>query len=212
MGTTPTPCQKAAGTGCSGLQALGPLHSQMSQAVPGCGGCGQAPVGTCSHHLPALLHTFPVSGHSVSHHTPGARCLSFARANILCPTRLCPGWKWGQTGLQKAYQGKTLLHGAECASQTSLAALQVPQPRVLQGCTSAQHFPAGMKEGIFGHKQNQSTLPSSCPKVRHHRSSPWCWVWCGHLAIRGSFGTVGMEGTATAAGNSLKHDWSLSSG
>lgn len=75
METAPAPCQKAIRhrllwlTGARGI---------ARPAVPGCGGCGPAPVAACPHHLPALLHTFPVSGHSVSHHTPGVWCLSFA--------------------------------------------------------------------------------------------------------------------------------------
>lgn len=155
----PFPVRKPPGTGCSGLQAQGALHSSLSQAVPG---CGWAPVGACPHHLPAFLHTFPVSGHSVSHHTPGERCLSFARVNIPCPTRLCPDWNWGQAGLQKAYHGKPLLHNPaqqHCRFHSPGFCKVVPQHS-----SSWQ----GWKKGSLALEWNQGILSSSCPKARHH--------------------------------------------
>lgn len=50
-------------------------------------------------------------------------------------------------------------------------------------------------------------LAPKCVTTWQARHSHCCWVWYGHLAIKGGFGMVGMEGAATAAGNSFKHSW-----
>lgn len=198
----PLPVRKSPGTSCSGLQAQEVLHSQLSQAVPG---CGWAPLGAHPHHLPAHLHTFPVSGHSVFHHTPGVRDLSFARANIPCPTRLCPGWNW--QGCRRLTKGNISFMQQKALHQPAQQHCRFQSPGFWKVVPQHSSSWQGWKKGSLAHKWNQGTLSSSCPKVRHH-SSRWCWVWCGHFAIKRSFGTMEMEGAATAAGNSLKRSWS----
>lgn len=67
-----------------------------------CSGCGRAPAVASPRHLPALLLVLPISGHSASHQTPGARCLSFGGV-IASPAQSANAW--GRAGPSGAEEG-----------------------------------------------------------------------------------------------------------
>lgn len=161
METAPVSCQKATR---HRLLWLAGTRGIAQLAVPGCprlwwlwpspSGCMSPPPPCPSPHI-SCLRSFCLSPHTwreVSFLCQGEHRLSYQAVPRLKlgPSRAAKGLPWETS-----------------PSQSSPAALQVPQPRVLQGCASAQ-FLAGMKEGIFGLEWNQGILSSSCPKVRHH--------------------------------------------
>lgn len=145
METVPAPCQKATR---HKLLWLAGTRGTAQPAVPGCPrlwlsptGCTSPPPPCPSPHI-SCLRPFCLSPH------PWSEGSFLCQGEYPLSHQAVP--RLELAGLQKAYQGKHLLHAAQGTSPASTAALQVPEPRVLEGCAPAQQFLAGMKEGIFG--------------------------------------------------------------
>lgn len=165
-------------------QQLPPAGSRQAQGALACRCKGQRPAS--APRLPALQGPWPLPPRPrslpFSPHCPSLVVLPLGRqrergASPLAgqepppPCQPVPGSGSGP-GPSGAgggtCRGRPLLRGAGGSSQASSAALQLPQPKILQGCAETQQSMARMKEGSFGQRvETRACSPRLAPKVHH---------------------------------------------
>lgn len=205
METAPSPHQKAGKRGCLWLAGIRDVAQPAAPAA-------RAAVAVAKPQwvlVPALHLVCPISGHSASHQTPGVRCLSLGRVIVSPAPSACAR---DEKDWRRFAKGNLSFAEQKALPKLVQKCCRFHSPGLCKAAPQHNSLWQGSK-GALAHVWEPGLIlllfPPKCVITWQVRCLPWCWVWYGHLAIKGDSGTVEMEGAATAAGNRLKRSWNL---